>query len=235
MKIIKTLFCVIFLILFGMVLYVRYDQKRFRESLRPPPMQPTEVRNTEMPPVPSVAEGKLNGVKQDISNSSIIDDVPNNALNHVHSEGTDVSPNNNMRDDTFETVDTQGYLDDFIEETEETAESLETKDTRSMAEIASSDPYKHIEFMRAGLVEKYGDTPEVNAFLALELKQFTADSMTGEELLRRSELLAEFYPHPDNIEALESTRKMVEHSRDKIFYKQLPGVLPENMIIIHTR
>ena len=209
-----------------MVFYIRYDQKKFIESLSPvPTVEPTEVEDTGRMTV----EVELSSVEQDI----IIDDAESTDEVHdtVNDIATDDAPNDTIIDDRFSSVETDPDFDDLIEEA---SESHEPKDTRTMAEIYS-DPYKHVEFMRSRLVEKYGDTPEVNTFLALELKQFVADSMTGEEVLRRSELLAKFYPHPDNIKALEATRKMVEHSIDKIFYRELPGVSNEDLIIVNPR
>ena len=95
------------------------------------------------------------------------------------------------------------------------------------------DPYKRVKIMRGGLVKKYGDTPEVNEFLGLELKIATEATYTGEDSVRHAQLLAKLYPHPDHDRALETMKRVVEHAGGKDAVFTSLRHLPKNAKIVY--
>ncbi len=99
---------------------------------------------------------------------------------------------------SFLSQDTEAE-DEETEGEETTGKKEETKVDPRTIDFNSPDAY---EFIRGGLVGKYGDTPEVQAYMEAWLKSVSGPT-TLEDDIRRVEAMYAMYPHPQTYRSLQ--------------------------------
>ena len=222
MKIFITLFLTAVI---GFVIYMKYDTHTFVKNLPPvPSVQSVETTTDEEQIFQSQVGDKTGSTEQftERANMDAIQDSHSHDRTDNHSQSSDMFDVSNIRDG----VEDDGNLSDSTEEIPDKDKKLRNQEIIEMFK----NPYERIKLMKPWLLQTYGDTPEVNTFLELELKIATADTHTIEEAIKRAELAAKFYPTPENQRSLETTKRMAAHATNGIFIN--PRKLPSNMRII---
>jgi hypothetical protein len=111
----------------------------------------------------------------------------------------------------FRSQDTEA--EDEETEGEETAdEKEETKIDPRTIDFGSPDAY---EFLRQSLVMKYGDTPEVQAYMEAWLKNVSGPT-TLEDDIRLSEATYALNPHPENYRSLQISKAAAAGDSDTL-------------------
>ena len=223
MKIFITLFLTAVM---GFVIYIKYDTKKFMENLpQSPSAQSVETATDEKRALQPQIKDEFDNIEQNVQKTNM-DAMPGN---HSH----DRADSRNYDYNTFDTTSTSGTdpppatakggsgVSDSIEDVPESGKKIRIAEAIEMYK----NPYERIKLLKPWLVQTYGDTPEVNTFLELELKIATADTHTTEEAIRHAELAAKFYPTPGNQKSLENTRRMAAHAANGVFInpRNLPG------------
>ena len=129
---------------------------------------------------------------------------------------------------TRETDDASGVAKDAATASNADTEPAATKPHRPLDPEVLKDPHQRVKYMRKALVHRHGEIPEIDTFLDLEVKIFTAGVYTGADILRHAELNARLYPHPFNDVYLEKRRAFVqEHGGESsLFGTESPMVFP---------
>lgn len=202
----------------GIFFYAEWQKKQFDAALPKPPAQNPAAHGTKgHVHEHNVHEDDMHG--DNVHAEEAPEPIHEEAPEHAH----DVEPSLRITDDASSVepdVETASNADP--------APASATKPHRRLDPEVLKDPHQRVKYMREGLVYMHGEIPEIDTFLDLELKLYTAGVYSGADIIRHAELQAQLYPHPGNDVYLEKKREFVqEHGgEDSLFGPESPMVFP---------
>lgn len=194
--------------------WAEWQKQEFDASLPKPPEQNPAAHGTKE----HVHEHNMHGDNVHVKE----------APEPIH-EGAPEPTHTTERPLTRETDDASGVAKDAATASNaDTEPAAATKPHRPLDPEVLKDPHQRVKYMRKALVHRHGEIPEIDTFLDLEVKIFTAGVYTGADIIRHAELQAQLYPHPGNDVYLEKKREFVqEHGgENSLFGPESPMVFP---------
>lgn len=201
----------------GIFFYAEWQTKRFDASLPKPPAQNPAANDTKG----YVHEHNVHG--DNVHTEEALESIHEEAPEHTH----DAEPPLRIADDAS-SVEPDVETAPDIKPAADPAPASATKPHRRLDPEVLKVPHQRVKYMREGLVHMHGEIPEIDTFLDLELKLYTAGVYSGADIIRHAELQAQLYPHPGNDVYLQKKREFVqEHGgEDSLFGPESPMVFP---------
>lgn len=201
----------------GIFFYAEWQKKRFDASLPKPPAQNPAANDTKG----YVHEHNVHG--DNVHTEEALEPIHEEAPEHTH----DAEPPLRITDDAS-SVEPDVETAPDIKPAADPAPASATKPRRRLDPEVLKVPHQRVKYMREGLVHMHGELPEIDTFLDLELKLYTAGVYSGADIIRHAELQAQLYPHPGNDVYLQKKREFVqEHGgEDSLFGPESPMVFP---------
>lgn len=212
MKIFICAVCLLFAILFGLLIWTHYDTQRFYQSLPQPPALQTEMKETSSSLNIKTPQHTTEDTVEDTGATVL--DTPSPRDFHEHSDPQGhIHPHDNSL-----VKPTSFFKANGTQPTEETLEALPSavQLPPGLVHWREWDGEK-IVLDRDALIEEFGDTPEVHHYIELSRKIHTADSYTAREIYEHIVLEKQFTQNPNILPShIESLRQRAAENPDAV-------------------
>lgn len=188
-----TIVCMLFVI--GIVVYTEWDKKKFVESLPKPPTveqsvnTPVHRHDAPVPETPSEA----------VESEAVEDES-------MAEENTDTGQI--LPDDDWRTDDVPPHGHKRSPTSDPFGQAITQRHAESRFNPEEMDPDELADMLLHGLIERFGDIPEVHTFMALQRKRLKEMPLTLDEEIERVTTQLYLFPHPE-------TRKTLEFLKDR--------------------
>lgn len=176
-------FFIVFALGLGWFFYLEHDTSKFIKNLPEPPtsIEETKVVPPEEPSVFSIEAPSRSKLIDEVKN---IKETPETPHLHSHPHSHEVPE---------QVHDVKTYTD------------VPPNDVKENSETAALPP---LEGLKARLLKKHGDIPEIHKYIELRRKRLNREQLTMAEALALSELLYYFNPTERNRKSLELRRRL---------------------------
>ena len=199
MKTLLVATCLIFAVLFGLILYTHYDTKKFIESLPQPPATQSEVSTGEKTPMPLERETPGNEAEQTLADTEPVPSTHGNSHGHTHHHDSHV--------ESMPVVES-----DVTQHTEEPPSGIQLPPGVVAWKSVDSNGERVID--REAFLAEFGNHPKAHTYLALYRKITRADSYTNREFYEYELLEKEFTQNDFPQSYLERLRRLAERDPD---------------------
>ena len=183
----------------GIFFYTEWNTQRYVDSLPKPPIVEQTV-DTHSHPHPHPHDAPVPATS---SNTVVFESET------VAEENTVTAEQVSSEDSTLH-VDTKWHIEDVSQsdvtwqtDDEHVHQSTENPFGQKLTDPTEMDPDELADMLREGLLQRFGDIPEVHTFIDLKRKKFKNQSLTLDEHIDYTTAQLHLWPHPETKKTLE--------------------------------
>ena len=212
MKILIVATCLIFAMLFALLLYTHYDTQKFIQSLPQAPTTQREVSPGEKTPMSLETGTPENEAEQPLVETDAIPDNHGDFHDHTHYHGPEHPDNSLVGPTSFLEVDVMQHAEESVEDI-----ISEKQLPPGLVLWKSVDSEGVIRVDREAVIAEFGNTPKVYKYLELANIINTADSYTAREYYEYLVLEKEFTQDPNILPShIEKVRQAAARNPDAV-------------------
>ena len=207
MKTLLIATCLVFAVLFGLILYTHYDTKEFVENLPQPPVTQREVPTGDKTPTPLETETPGNEAEQTLADTGPVPSTHGDSHEHTDSHGH--THHHDSHVESMPVVESDEYSEETVEEI---TSGVQLPPGVVAWKSVDSNGERVID--REAFLAEFGNHPKAHTYLALYRKITRADSYTNREFYEYELLEKEFTQNDFPQSYLERLRRLAERDPD---------------------
>ena len=177
----------------GVFVYTKWEDQRFADSLPKPESQPVDASRQPQSPDDSVHTTSLSPVLLDESEAGAEKEVTAEQVSEDDTQGVDAG----WQTDGVAQDDEARHTHD-----DHTHQPIEKPFAQEYPDPSEMDPDELADMLLKGLLQRFGDIPEVHTFIALTRKKFKNESLSLDEHIDLTAAQLYLFPDPETEKTL---------------------------------